>query len=212
MSFDTEEQKLREQFVEAGRSLYERGYATGSAGNMSLILPDGNVLTTPTGSCLGRLDPAGLSKVSFEGELISGPKATKEVRLHIAVYRHNPEQKAVVHLHSTYATALSCLKDLDANDVIRPFTPYVVMRMNKVLLVPYHKPGSAELVAALDAVAAEHNAFLLANHGPITAGRDLTEAVNNAEELEATAKLYFVLGQDRARIRYLSADEIKELR
>ncbi len=205
------EKKLREEFVQCGRSLYERGYATGAAGNMSLVLPDNTVITTPTGSCLGTLDVDELSKVDMSGNLIEGPRATKEVKLHLAVYRQNPDFKAIVHLHSTYATAYSCLDSINVEDAIKPFTPYVVMRMGKVKVVPYHKPGSDSLVADLESIAKGYKAFLLANHGPVIAGKTLTEALNNAEELEATCRLFFILSNSNKSIRYLSDNEIQEL-
>ena len=202
---------LKDEFIQAGKTLYERGYATGAAGNMSLLLPDGTVLATPTGSCLGTLERDRLSVLSHEGELISGDKATKEVQFHLAIYHNNPEIKAIVHLHSCYCTAYSCLKDLDPKNAIKPFTPYVVMRMGEVPVIPYYKPGSPNLARDLAVVAPHHKAFLLANHGPITGGKNITEAVNNAEELEATCKLYFVLGHNRERIAYLNEAQIAEL-
>lgn len=200
------------EFVEVGKTLYERGYATGSAGNMSVCLPDGTVAATPTGSCLGKLDPENLSIVDMEGNLLSGPKATKEVLFHLAIYRNNPEQKAVVHLHCCYCTAYACLKDLDKDSVLNPITPYVVMRMGDVPLIPYYKPGSIHLAEDIGAVAAGHNAFLMANHGMITCGKTMNEALCNAEELEASCKLFFVLRGCEDRIRYLTEAEINELR
>ncbi len=200
------------EFVATGKTLYDRGYATGSAGNMSAVLPDGTVVATPTGSCLGRLDPNNLSIVDREGNLLSGPKATKEVLFHLAIYRKNPEQQAVVHLHCSYCTAYACLKDLNPQSVLQPITPYVVMRMGDVPLIPYYKPGSIHLAEDIEAVAAGHNAFLMANHGMITCGRTLNEAMCNAEELEASCKLYFLLRGEQERIRYLSEAEIQELR
>lgn len=182
----------------------------GSAGNLSLLLPDGNLLATPTGSCLGNLDPQRLSKVTADGEWLSGDKPSKEVLFHLALYRNNPRCKAVVHLHSTWSTALSCQEGLDSNNVIRPFTPYVVMRMGNVPLVPYYRPGDKRIAQDLAELAADNQAFLLANHGPVVCGESLQEAANNMEELEETAKLIFILG-DRP-IRYLTAGEIAELR
>ncbi len=123
------EQSLREEMTRIASSFFQRGYATGSAGNLSLLLPDGNLLATPTGSCLGNLDPQRLSKVAADGEWLSGDKPSKEVLFHLVLYRNNPRCKAVVHLHSTWSTALSCRQGLDSSNVIRPFTPYVVMRM-----------------------------------------------------------------------------------
>lgn len=139
------EQQLREEMVQIGASLFSRGYATGSAGNLSLLLPDGNLLATPTGACLGELQAQRLSVVTLQGEWISGDKPSKEVTFHRAVYLHNPACKAIVHLHSHYLTALSCLQGLDPHNCIRPFTPYVVMRVGDVPVVPYYRPAMTVL-------------------------------------------------------------------
>ncbi|KFW99936.1 aldolase [Pectobacterium betavasculorum] len=203
------EQRAREEMVKLGASFFQRGYATGSAGNLSLLLDDGTLLATPTGSCLGELDADRLSKVSLSGEWISGDKPSKEVSFHLSIYRNDPECKAIVHLHSTYLTALSCLEGLDTQDAIKPFTPYVVMRVGKVPVVPYYRPGDARLGEDLAKLASRYKAFLLANHGPVVTGKDLRAAADNMEELEETAKLIFILG-DR-KIRYLTADDIAEL-
>ena len=189
------EQQLREEMVQIGASLFSRGYATGSAGNLSLLLPDGNLLATPTGACLGELQAQRLSVVTLQGEWI---------------YLHNPACKAIVHLHSHYLTALSCLQGLDPHNCIRPFTPYVVMRVGDVPVVPYYRPGDDRIALALAGLAPRYNAFLLANHGPVVTGSSLREATNNTEELEETARLIFTLGN--REIRYLTADEVKELR
>ncbi|MFE8115357.1 3-oxo-tetronate 4-phosphate decarboxylase [Brenneria goodwinii] len=204
------EVQAREEMVKLGASFFQRGYATGSAGNLSLLLEDGALLATPTGSCLGELSADRLAKVGLEGELISGDRPSKEISFHLALYRHNPQCRAVVHLHSAYSTALSCLEGLDPRNAIRPFTPYVVMRMGRVPVVPYFRPGDKRLGEELARLAPDHNAFLLANHGPVVTGRSLRAAADNMEELEETAKLVFILG-DR-RIRYLTDAEIAELR
>ncbi|QIZ78900.1 aldolase [Ferrimonas lipolytica] len=203
------EQQLRQQMVDLGRSLFERGYATGGAGNLSLRLPCGNVLATPTGSCMGRLAADRLSKVSIDGNPISGDKASKEVQFHLAMYRANPKHRAIVHLHCTYLTALSCQEGLDPTNVIKPFTPYYVMRIGKMPLVPYFTPGDKAIADKLAALAPVHRAMLLANHGPVCAGKDLEDAVNNMEELEETAKLLNLM-KDQP-IRYLSQQEVAEL-
>lgn len=199
-------------FITAGQTLYQRGYASGAAGNMSQVLPDGTVVATPTGSCLGTLQAEELSIVDMDGNLLSGKKVTKEVKFHLAIYKNNPEVQAVVHLHCCYCTAYACLKDLDPQNAIKPVTPYVVMRMGNVPVIPYYKPGSIHLAEDIAKVAAGHKAFLMANHGMITCGKNMTEAVNNAEELEAACKLYFLLKSEEGRVRYLTADEINELR
>ncbi|MGX9307618.1 3-oxo-tetronate 4-phosphate decarboxylase [Pantoea ananatis] len=204
------EQQAREEMVRLGASFFQRGYATGSAGNLSLLLDDGTLLATPTGSCLGELDAQRLSTVTLQGEWIAGDKPSKEIAFHRALYLNNPDCRAVVHLHSHYLTALSCLQNLDSQNCIRPFTPYVVMRVGDVPVVPYYKPGDARLAEDLALLAPRYRAFLLANHGPVVVGKSLQEAADNTEELEETARLMFTLG-DRA-IRYLTADEVAELR
>lgn len=205
------EDELRKQLVDLGRSLFERGFSVGGAGNLSVRLPAGGALVTPTNSSLGRLEADRLSRLDARGGHVSGDKPSKEYGLHTAMYEARPDCGAVVHLHSTYLTALSCLVGLNAGDALRPFTPYYVMRVGALPVVPYYRPahpGIARDAASL--AAAGGNAFLLANHGSVVLGSSLVEAVNNAEELEETAKLHFILaGRD---IRYLSDAEIAELR
>ncbi|MFS2223587.1 aldolase [Pantoea sp. B65] len=204
------EQQARVEMVKLGASFFQRGYATGSAGNLSMMLEDGSLLATPTGSCLGELDADRLSKVTLEGKWVSGDKPSKEISFHRAIYLNNPQCKAVVHLHSLYLTALSCLQGLDSKNCIKPFTPYVVMRVGDVPVVPYYRPGDRRLGEDLGRLAPHYKAFLLANHGPVVVGETLREAADNTEELEETARLIFTLG-DRP-IRYLSDDEIAGLR
>ena len=151
-----------------------------------------------------------LSKVSLSGEWISGDKPSKEISFHRALYQNNPACKAVVHLHCTYLTALSCLQGLDTANAIKPFTPYVVMRVGQVPVVPYYRPGDLRLAEDLGKLAPSYKAFLLANHGPVVTGESLREAANNTEEMEDAAKLIFTLGN--RPIRYLTDDEIAELR
>ncbi|EMH4164365.1 aldolase [Pluralibacter gergoviae] len=204
------EQQARQQMVKLGASFFQRGYATGSAGNLSLLLDDGTLLATPTGSCLGELEADRLSRVTLDGEWLSGDKPSKEIAFHRELYLNNPQCKAVVHLHCHYLTALSCLNGLDEQNCIRPFTPYVVMRVGDVPVVPYYKPGDIRLAQELARRAARYRAFLLANHGPVVTGASLRQAANNLEELEETARLMFTLG-DRS-IRYLTDSEVAELR
>lgn len=204
------EQQLREKMVTLARSMFERGYATGGAGNLSLKLPDGNILATPTGSSFGRLVAEELSVVDIKGTHISGKKPSKEAAFHLAIYRNNAECNAIVHLHSTYLTALSCLEGLDKNNAIKAFTPYFVMRIGELPVIPYLRPGEPRIADELAQRAADHRAFLLANHGPVVTGSDFVDAVDNAEELEETAKLAFLLNDQK--IRYLTEDEITDLK
>jgi 3-dehydro-4-phosphotetronate decarboxylase len=203
------EPALREQMVVLGRSLFERGYTHGSTGNISVRCESGWLLT-PTNSCLGRLDPGRLSKMSWDGQLLSGDAPSKEAFLHLSMYQERERFAAVVHLHSIHATAVSVLADVNPEDVLPPLTAYYVMRVGNLPLVPYYKPGDRALADAVRAVAKRHHAVLLANHGPIVAGTSLSAAVDAVEELEETAKLYLML-RDR-EVRHLDPQQVDELR
>lgn len=202
--------KERNLMVSHGRSLFDRGYATGGAGNLSILLDDGTVLATPTGSSLGRLEAETLSVVSLDGEWISGDKPSKEIDFHRKIYQTNPDYKGIVHLHCTYLTALSCRKDLDERNALKAFTPYYVMRVGALPCIPYYRPGSPKIAEALAKLCGENKAILMANHGVTVMGNDFVDAVNNMEELEETAKLHFLLPPEH--IRYLSSTEIEELK
>ncbi|HUP96551.1 MAG TPA: 3-oxo-tetronate 4-phosphate decarboxylase [Usitatibacter sp.] len=188
------ENASRDALVERGRSLYDRGYAHGSSGNLSVRV-DGGILITPTGSSLGRLDPLKISKVDETGKHVGGDPPSKEAFLHLAMYSERPAARAIVHLHCTCAVAISCLVHDNPRDVLPPITAYYVMRVGKLPLIPYFKPGDRALAEAVRAEAKQHRAVLLANHGPVVSGKSLDEAVDNAEELEATAKLLLAIGE-----------------
>jgi ribulose-5-phosphate 4-epimerase/fuculose-1-phosphate aldolase len=185
---DRDQAETRDAIVKWGCSLFERGLTSGSSGNISVRTTDG-IIATPTNSCLGFLDPGRLSKVSLSGEHLSGDAPTKELPLHFAFYRNREQCGAVVHLHSSFATALSCLGDTPSDNAIPPITPYVVMRAGAVPVVPYRKPGSQEAGDLVATAAADHSAVLIANHGPIATGKDLASAVFAIEEIEEAAKL-----------------------
>ena len=203
-----EETKARDLLVERGRSLYDRGYAHGSSGNLSVRI-EGGILITPTGSSLGRLDPARISKVDSAGTHVGGDPPSKESFLHLAMYAERPSAKGIVHLHCTCAVAVSCMVHKDATNVLPPLTAYYVMRVGKLPLIPYYRPGDKSLAEAVRREAKQHHAVLLANHGPVVAGKSLDEAVDNAEELEATAKLALLLeGKQTAP---LGAEQIADL-
>lgn len=202
------EKTQRDAMVRWGRSLFERGLTAGSSGNMSVKLDDG-FLFTPTNSCLGFLDAARLSKLDPAGKLLSGDPPTKELPLHFAFYTARPTAAAVVHLHSTYATAVSCLTDVDPEDALRPMTPYVVMRAGKVPVVPYTRPGSTEVGDLIRAKAPGSAAILLGNHGPVVAGATLEAAVFAIEEVEEAARLAIVTRG--LPVRHLDEAEIAEL-
>lgn len=205
----TDENKIREEIARLSRSLFERGYSVGTAGNISAAVDDG-ILMTPTNSSLGFLDPARISKVSRDGKHLSGDAPSKEIFLHNAFYETRAQTGAVVHLHSTFATALSCLTDVDPDDCIPPLTPYVVMRVGQVKLVPYVRPGDAKAGDLIRDLNGRYAAVLLANHGPVVTGKDIGSAVYAAEELEETAKLLVLLRG--APTRMLSQNNVEELK
>jgi ribulose-5-phosphate 4-epimerase/fuculose-1-phosphate aldolase len=206
----TAESKLRELICATGASLFNRGLTHGSTGNISVRLEDGGWLMTPTGSSLGALDPARLSRLDSGGQHMSGDAPTKEAFLHTTMYAQRPGTGAVVHLHSTYSVAVSCLEGIDHNDCLPPITAYYVMRVGTLPLVPYYPPGDTGLAEAVGRLAAKHHAVLLANHGPVVAGTTLGAATDAIEELEETARLVLLLrGQ---AVRTLTEAEVAELR
>lgn len=201
--------KARESLCRTARSLFERSLTHGSTGNLSVRIGDG-FLMTPTGASLGDLDPARLSLLDGTGRLLEGDAPTKESFLHLAMYEQRPTANAVAHLHSHYATAVSVLTDVNPDDVLPPLTAYYVMRVGTLPLLPYFAPGDVSLAEAVREKAGQHHALLLANHGPVVAGRSLAAAGDAIEELEATARLHLSL-HGRA-CRCLSIEEVAALK
>jgi len=202
------EAELREWMARHGQSLHARGYAPGTSGNISARL-DFGILITPTNSCLGRIDPGRISKVAPDGRVLAGDSPSKEAFLHLAMYAERPDAKAIVHLHSTHCVAVSCLCHENADDVLPPITAYYVMKIGKLPLIPYFAPGDRDLAEAVRAKAAKHHAVLLANHGPVVAGKSLDDAVYAIEELEETAKLFLLL--HGRSTRFLDGAQIVDL-
>jgi ribulose-5-phosphate 4-epimerase/fuculose-1-phosphate aldolase len=198
----------RDSICRLAKSLFERGLTIGSSGNISLRLDDG-WLMTPTGSSMGSLDPNEISKLDLDGNLISGKSPTKESFLHIAMYDERPDSGAVVHLHSTHSVAVSCLADIDKKNVLPPITAYYVMKIGKLPLVPYFPPGDINLARAVKEMASNHHAVLLANHGPVVAGKTLEDAVYAIEELEETARLFLLLRN--MKTQYLNEKQVNTL-
>jgi len=203
------ESKLREEICRLGESLFTRGLTFGSAGNISVRL-EGGWLMTPTNVSLGRLDPARLAKLDANGKLVSGDPPTKETFLHRAMYSERPQATAVVHLHSTYSVAVSALADIDTANVLPPITAYYVMRVGRLPLVAYYPPGDLALADAVQRLAGKHHAVLLANHGPVVAGSTLDAAANAIEELEETAKLFLLLRG--SNVRLLTDEQVAALK
>jgi ribulose-5-phosphate 4-epimerase/fuculose-1-phosphate aldolase len=201
---------VRDDIAKVGKSLFDRGLTFGSTGNISVRLPEGGWLMTPTNASLGELDPARLSRFDPAGRHIGGDKPTKEAVLHLAMYGERADAGAVVHLHSTHSVAVSLLEGVDPADVLPPLTAYYVMRVGRLPLVPYIPPGDVALAAAVGKLAGAHHAVLLANHGPVVAGTSLANAQYATEELEETAKLFLMLRG--AAVRSLTPAQAADLR
>jgi 3-dehydro-4-phosphotetronate decarboxylase len=204
-----QENKLRDQICELGKSIFDRGLTHGSTGNISARCEDGWLLT-PTGSSLGRLEPSRLSKLDWNGKHLSGDPPSKENFLHLAMYQERTRNQAVIHLHSTHSVAVSVLAGLDPDNLLPPLTAYYVMRIGTLPLVPYYAPGDLALAEAVRGYAGRHHAMLLANHGPVVAGTSLSAAADAVEELEATAKLYLLV--QRHDIRPLTPAQVADIK
>lgn len=200
---------MRSAIVTYARSLFERGFVVGSAGNISVKLEDGTFLATPTGSSFGSLTVDEVSHFDQAGTLLGGKAPTKEIFFHLACYEVHPTIRAVVHLHSTYSTLLASVQGLGDGMPIRPFTPYFVMKVGAVGVLPYRKPGDPRIADDVREKR-DYDTLLMANHGLIVCRSSLKGAVEAAEEFEETAKLWY-LGETFA-IRYLDESEIEELR
>ena len=203
------ESAIREKIARIGKSLFDRGLTSGSTGNISVRIDDG-WLVTPTGTSLGDLDPADISRIGADGTHQSGAKPSKEAPLHLAMYGQRPATGAVVHLHSTHSAAVSCIADLDADNMLPPLTAYYVMRIGKLPMVPFYPPGDEQLADAVRDLASRHHAIMLANHGPVVGGASLEEATGAIEELEESAKLFLLLRSERTRP--LTAEQVEALR
>jgi len=196
------------ELVRVARSLFSRGYSFGTAGNLSVRIED-LVYATPTGSSFETVQPDQIAVCTMDGVAIQGPKATKELPFHLAAYRARPSARAVVHLHSTYATAVACLRGLNMDDALPALTAYFAMRVPALPVVPYLPPGDTGLATEVERLARDTPAMLMRNHGSIAIGTTLSEAAALAEEIEETSRLFLLLG-DRAQP--LTSEQVAELR
>jgi len=209
IAITSEETKVRDEIASVGKSLFDRGLSPGSTGNISVRLSCGEVLMTPTNASLGTLDASRISRFSAEGVHLDGDKPTKEAFLHHCVYCNRKTAKAIVHLHSTHAVALSILPELDRSNALPPLTAYYVMRIGKLPIVDYFPPGDMRLAEAVQLEISQAHAVLLANHGPVVSGKSLLDAQYAAEELEETAKLYLLVrGLKVASLTQTQVDEL----
>lgn len=200
---------LREQMCLLAKSMFDRGLTGGSTGNISARTEDGGLLVSPTGSSFGRLDPARLSLFNAKGEHVDGDKPTKEMPLHSAFYDTRSTAGAVVHLHSCHAVALSTTPEVNEDDFLPPLTPYGIMKLGRVKLLPFFLPGDPAMGEAVRGLAGKRSAVMLANHGPVVAGKDVEAACNAIEELEDTARLAMLLRGVEAKV--LSQKEVQAI-
>lgn len=200
------ESQAREEICRIGQSLFARGYVHATAGNISVRLEDG-FLMTPTDACLGRLDPANLAKLDRQGQQISGDKASKTMALHRQIYTaacaHAPDTRCVIHTHSTHCVALSL--HATEQELLPPITPYFVMKVGHVPLTNYHRPGSpaaaqevAELINRYAAGGTPIRAVMLPRLGPNVWHNTPAAAMATLEELEETARLMWLQPQTTA--------------
>jgi ribulose-5-phosphate 4-epimerase/fuculose-1-phosphate aldolase len=205
----SEEARLREQICTLAKSLFERGLTHGSTGNISARTMDGGLLVSPTGTSFGRLDPARLGRFDAQGRHIDGDAPTKEMPLHSAFYDTRSRTGAVVHLHSCHAVAWSMMADPDEDNFLPPLTPYAIMQLGRVKLLPFFRPGDPAMGEAVRGLAGKRSAVMLANHGPVVAGKDVEAACNAIEELEATARLAMLMHGLGPRL--LSEAQVREV-
>jgi ribulose-5-phosphate 4-epimerase/fuculose-1-phosphate aldolase len=203
------ENALRELICTLAKSMFDRGLTGGSTGNVSARTEDGGLLVSPTGTSFGRLDPARLSRFNSAGQLISGDQPTKEMSLHSAFYDTRSTAGAVVHLHSCHSVALSMMPDADEDNFLPPYTPYAIMKLGRVKLLPFYRPGDPAMGAAVRSLAGKRSAVMLANHGPVVAAKDIEAACNAIEELEDTARLAMLMRGINARM--LSTAQVDDL-
>lgn len=201
------EQALREEICDIGASLYQRGYTVGAAGNISARLDDG-WLITPTDACLGRLVPAQIAKVDLNGHWVSGDKPSKTLALHRAVYDNNPLMQAVVHTHSTSLVALTLAGVWHDSAVLPPITPYQVMKVGRIPLIPYRRPGDPQVAQQVQLLAAAVRGVLLERLGPVVWHESVSQAAYALEELEETARLWLMV---KDKPEPLSAEALDEL-
>lgn len=205
----TEEARLREQICMLAKSMFDRGLTHGSTGNISARTADGGLLVSPTRTSFVRLDPARLSRFDARGRHIGGDAPTKEMPLRQAFYDTRTQAGAVVHLHSCHAVAWSMVPDLDEDNLLPPLTPYAIMQLGRVKLLPVFRPGDPAMGEAVRGLAGKRSAVMLANHGPVVTGKDVEAACNAIEELEATARL--ALLTRGLRPRQLTEAQIREV-
>ncbi len=206
--------EIRAEICRVGTSLYARGYVHASAGNISVRLPGGGFIITPTDACLGTLDPTRLATIDAQGVQTSGDRASKTLALHRRIYTADVDAHCVIHTHCTHLVALTLSGVHSPNDIVPPITPYFVMKVGHVPLIAYHHPGDpvvadlvAQRIATMRAAGTPLRAVMLERLGPVVWHRNPAEASAVLEELEETARLWLM-----TRATALSEAQIDALR
>lgn len=203
------EARLRETICSVGASLFARGHAVGTAGNISAKLDDG-WLITPTDACLGRLDPARIVKVDLSGQAVSGDKPSKTLALHRGIYARNAEARGIVHTHSTHLVALTLAGVWRDTDVLPPITPYYVMKVGHIPLIRYRRPGDPAVAAEVAALADRVRGVLLDRLGPVVWAPDVEQASAVLEEFEETARLWLMTNPKPAPLDERALDDLRQ--
>ena len=202
-----EEQQAREEIVKWGKELYDRGLTSGSGGNLSIRIDDDTVLATPTGWSLGHLTAESITKTTIEGVVLSGPKPTKEMPMHLMAYKTRPDIAAVAHTHSAYATSYGCMTE--PGTLMPPFVSSIVAKVGDVKVTPFCLAGSRELGEVVSEAIRDSQAVILANHGVLAVGGTLEAAVTAAYEVEDDAKIYFISGREARPLPAVMLAKIK---
>jgi 3-dehydro-4-phosphotetronate decarboxylase len=201
------ETAIREQMVRVGAALYSRRYTTGSSGNISARLADG-WLITPTDACLGQLAAEKIAKVNALGEWVSGDRPSKTLLLHRGIYENNSSVNGIVHTHSAALVALTLTGLLNFDAILPPITPYQVMKVGRVPLIPYERPGHEKVANQVAALAVDVRAVMLERLGPVAWGKTVEHAAWCIEELEETALLWHM---SKGNVSPLSSAHVQEL-
>ena len=211
------ELEIRQEICRVGASLYARGYVHASAGNISVKLPDGSFLITPTDACLGNLVASELAHVSAEGEQLSGARASKTLALHRSIYDASSQAHCVIHTHATHLVSLTLQGVWRTSDIVPPITPYYVMKVGHIPLVPYQLPGAPEVAAEVASLIAESNTqhmplrgVMLERLGPVVWHQTPAEASAVLEELEETAKLWLMSARQASALSETQINELRE--
>jgi len=197
----------KEEICEIGRRMYNHGYVVATDGNISVRIDENRILITPSGVSKGLMTPYDVITIDFEGRILEGKtKPSSEAKLHLAIYKNRNDIKSVCHAHPPYATAFAvCGQSLD-----KPILQEVVLMLGSVPLVPYATTGTEEIAENLLPYIKNFDAYLLSNHGVLSAGINLIDSYNKMEIVEHYAKIIY-FAQGIGQTRELTKDEVDKL-